>query len=63
MRFLLYVDKEGFLLKKDEESWHARFPSLKAAIKHAESQPGSTGAKLIVFSEAGKPKLEIELGT
>jgi hypothetical protein len=63
MRFLLQPDKEGFVLKKDGEAWQTKFPSLREAIKHAESQPGSTGAKLVVLNEAGKPKLEIELGS
>jgi hypothetical protein len=61
MRFLVYVDKEGFVLKKEGETWEAKLPNLQAAIKYAQSQAGSSDAKLVLLSEAGKSKLEIEL--
>lgn len=63
MTFLLYVDREtsDFILQKEGQMSGERFTNLRAAIHHAESQHGSSGAKLLVHNEEGKRVMELDL--
>ena len=63
MRFFLFVDQGGYVLKKDGEMWQAKFALLPCAIKHLEALPGSIGAKVVIHSADGSPRMELEIGT
>ncbi len=60
-KFIITPREAEFILRREGESWEARFKKLRDAIQHASDTPNAKGATLLILNADGTAKLEFKI--